>query len=265
MSKSEIKEYKVEVGIDYPPVDDFDDVFEITLPISDDEVEAIIKGELNLYWERNPAYSWEYIECFAPEAYQKGNELAEAYCVPRWGGQMKIENKAYYHFYLPEEINDKIINDPRWVNENSIRAKQREASKLQFHEDHKIFYQNCDNGRFKNKLLSDPVWNNNVFAGLWSEGLHDYAGEYGFHTIILNGVEFSYQRTYRREHVDFRVDLRKPIDFYLKEFFSHYHGHYTLEDFDMKPKYNPPAMIAKSKGDLCDIEFYMSFLDFLIS
>jgi hypothetical protein len=265
MSKGKIKEYKVKVGIDYPPIDDINDVFEIKLPISDDEVEAIIKGDLNLYWERNPAYSWQYIECFAPEAYKKGIGLAEAYCVPKWGDKMKVENGAYYEFFLPDKINDKIINDPRWINENNIRAKQREASELQFHEDHRIFYQNNDNGRFKNKLIGDPLWNNSIFAGSWSESLHDYAGEYGFHTIILNGVEFSYQRIYRREFVEFRIDLRPPIDDYLEGFFTQYNGIYKMADFDMKPNYSPPAMIAKSKGDLCDIEFYMCFLEYIVS
>ncbi len=265
MNKGEIKEYKIVVGIDNPPIDDINDDFEITLPISDDEVEAIINADLKLYWEKNAVDTWEYIECFAPEAYKKGKALAEAYCVPKWGDKMKVENGAYYEFFLPDEINDKIINDPRWVYENNIRAEKREASRLQFHEDHKIFHQNNDNGRFKNKLIGDPLWNNSVFAGSWSEGLHDYAGEYGFHTIILNGIEFSYERIFRRDFVEFCVVLRSPIDDYLEGFFSHYNGIYKMDDFDMKPNYSPPAMIAKSKGDLCDIEFFMSFLEYIIS
>jgi len=265
MSKGEIKEYKIDVGIEYPPINDFNDDFEITLPISDEEVEAIINGALRLYWVKDSAETWEYIECFAPKAYKRGNKLAEAYCVPKWGDKMKIGNGAYYEFFLPDEIHDKITNDPRWINENNIRAKQKEASILQFHEDNRIFYQNYDKGRFKNKLKSDPLWNNSVFAGLWSEGHENYAGEYGFHTILMNNIEFSYQRIYRRDHVEFLVYLRSNIYGNVEGFFSKYKGIYKMEDFDMKPNYSPPAMIAISKGDLCDIEFFMSFLEYLVS
>lgn len=265
MSKSEIREYIIDVGIEYPPINDINDDFEITLPISDEEVEAIINADLKLYWEKDAVDYWEYIECFAPDAYKKGNKLAEAYCVPKWGDIMKIENGAHYEFFLPDEIHDKITIDPRWVAENNLRAKQKEASRLQFHEDNRIFYQNNDNGRFKNKLKGDPLWNNSIFAGLWSEGHEDYAGEYGFHTIIKNNIKFSYQRIYRRDHVEFLVYLRSNIYGNVEGFFSKYKGIYKMEDFDMKPNYSPPAMIAISKGDLCDIEFFMSFLEYLVS
>lgn len=120
MSKGEIKEYKIDVGIEYPPINDFNDDFEITLPISDEEVEAIINGALRLYWVKDSAETWEYIECFAPKAYKRGNKLAETYCVPKWGDKMKIGNGAYYEFFLPDEIHDKITNDPRWVHHVSI-------------------------------------------------------------------------------------------------------------------------------------------------
>ena len=46
MNTGVIRGYKIEVGVDRPYIDELDDLFEITLPISDDEVQAIIDGRV---------------------------------------------------------------------------------------------------------------------------------------------------------------------------------------------------------------------------
>ena len=262
-----IKNYMTDVGINPSYIVDYDDLFELDIPISDDEVKAIIDGALRLYWVRNAIESCEYIEAFAPKAYKKALTLAEAYCVSKWGEDLKMENGTRYEIFLPDEIEDKLINDPRWINENNIRDKQKDASRKQFHEDHRVFHAANDKGRFKNKLIGDPLWNNSVFAGIWSTGSEDYAGKYGLHTIILNNIEFGYEKIYKRDEVEFRIDIRHPIDKYLDGFFSKHNEYYKKEDFrfGFDENYNPPVIIAKSKGDTCDIEFFMSLLEYLVS
>lgn len=264
---NKMKKYKTDVGIEPSYLVDYDDVFEIELPISDDEVKAIINGALKLYWVRNAIDTWEYIEVFAPEAFKRGVAIAEAYCVSKFGDDLKVENGIIYEIFLPDEIHDELINDPRWVNEKIIRSRQKESSRKQFHEDHRLFHAENEKGRFRNKLIGDPLWNNSVFSGLWSEGHEEYAGEYGLHTIIMYNIEFGYQRIYKRDEVEFRVAIRYPINKYLDEFFAKNNGYYKKEDFKMgiDENYNPPVMITKSKGDKCDIEFFMSLLEYIVS
>jgi hypothetical protein len=261
---SRIKKYKLTVGIDYPHIGE-DDTFDIDLPIDDDEIQSIIDGALRLYWVRDSAETWEYIECFAPKAYKKGIALAEAYCIPKWGEKMKVENGARYEIFLPDEIDNALINDPRWINENQIRARQREASRKQFHEDHRIFHNANNIGRFKNKLKKDPIWNNSVFSGIWSSSSEDYAGLYGLHTIIMNNVELGYERIYKRDEVEFRVEIRHPIETYLDGFFAKHNDYYKKEDFVLHFDYNPHVIITTSKGDKCDIEFFMNFVEYLVT
>ena len=147
MNTGKIREYKIGVGVDCPYIDELDDVFEITLPISDDEVQAIVDGAVRIFWVRNPIAPWEDIEAWAPEAYKKGNAIAEAYCISKWGEDMKVENGAHYEFFLPDEIEDAIWNNEAFQHEKKIRLRLQEESHKQFHEDGKLLYKAYESGR----------------------------------------------------------------------------------------------------------------------
>lgn len=264
-----INNYKIDVGVKAPYIPDiYEDLFEVMLPISDEEVKAIMDAAVRHYWDSEAQHldSWEYIEVFAPEAYKKAVALAEAYCVPRWGDVMKVENGAGYEFFLPDEIEDSIWGDnaiDAMKQERNIRKRQRKESSKHFHGDAKMLYNAYQEGRFGDKLKRDPVWDNQIFSGLWTSGGHEYAAQYSIHTIVMNEIEFGYQRIYKRDDVEFRVEIRPPINTFVKGFFNHYGGQYKYEDFVSPSNSNPPVIITKSKGNLHDLEFYMSFLDYL--
>lgn len=55
--QSNIKEYTVEVGVEYPFINDWDDTFEIKFNISDEEIQSIVDGDYKLLWEEHGAGS----------------------------------------------------------------------------------------------------------------------------------------------------------------------------------------------------------------
>ena len=242
MNTGKIREYKIEVGGDYPYIDELDDVFEITLPISDDEVQAIIDGRVRIFWEKNPIDPWDYLEAWAPEAYKKGNAIAEAYCAPKWGEDMKVENGAHYEFFLPDEIEDAIRNNEAFQHEKSIWLRLQEDSNKQFHEDGRLLHIAYENGRFKNQLKGDPHWDNQIFSGIWSEGGDDdyYAAEYSIHTLVEidhQTLEVEYFKRYYRDYIQLEIGI------------------------DSAHK----KIITKDQGGTDDVELYMKYLDSLVA
>ena len=236
------KLYKLDVGIDVPHIPDLvEDLIEITLPISDDEVQAIIDGRVRIFWYKNPIDPWEYIEAWAPEAYKKGNAIAEAYCVPKWGEDMKVENGAHYEFFLPDEIEDAIRNNEAFQHEKSTWLRLQEESNKQFHEDGRILNDANESGRFKGKLRCDPHWGNLIFSGIWSEGDDDgdYAAQYSIHTLVE--IEHQLQEV---------------------EFFKKYYRDYIQLEIGIDS--SNKKIVTKAKGGTEDVELYMRYLDSLI-
>jgi hypothetical protein len=240
---NELKLYKCDVGIDLPHIpDQIDDLFEIVLPISDNEIQAIIDGRVRIFWEKNPIDPWEYIETWAPKAYKKGNAIAEAYCVPKWGEDMKVENGAHYEFFLPEEIEDAIRNNEAFQHERSIWLRLQEDSNKQFHEDGKLLYNAYENGRFKNQLKGDPHWNNQIFSGIWSEGdeVADYAAQYRIHTLVEvdhQTIEVNYFKRYYRDYIQLEIGKDNSCE----------------------------KIITKAKGGTEGVKLYMWYLDSLVA
>ena len=242
MNTGKIREYKIEVGVDRPYIDELDDMFEISLPISDDEVQAIVDGAVRIFWVKNPIDPWEYIEAWAPEAYKKGNAIAEAYCIPKWGEDMKVENGAYYEFFLLDEIEDAIWNNEAFQHEREIRQELQDESNKQFHEDARILINSNESGRFKGKLIGDPHWDNRIFSGIWREGStdDDYAAEYSIHTLVVINhqvLEVYYFKRYYRYYVQLEIGTDNSCE----------------------------KIITKAKGGIEDVELYMRYLDSLVS
>lgn len=197
MNTGKIREYKIEVGVDRPYIDELDDLFEII--------------------------------------------IAEAYCIPKWGEDMKVENGAHYEFFLPEEIEDAIRNNEAFQHEKKIRQKLIDESERQFHEDYRIYKNANESGRFKGKLKGDPHWNNQIFSGIWSEGSEDddYAAQYSIHTLV------------EINHQTFEVN-----------YFKRYYRDYIRLEIGTDNSYE--KIITKAKGGTEDVELFMRYLDSII-
>lgn len=259
--QSNIKEYTVNVDVEYPFINDREDTFEIKLKISNEEIARIVEGDYNLLWNDNGADSWEYIECFAPDAYKRGVALAEEFCVPKWGEQMRVSNGAQYSFFLPDEIWEKVENNPRRQKEVELRKRLKEESRFKFHEESDILEKEHKKGRFKKRLR--PYLNNHnaAFDGLWagSGQYHDYAGDFWFQARVITfrqDVVVNYYKMYKRDEVLLDVRLSDCstdcMNFICK----------GLEKWDYTVDRN--TIKTQARNNDTDIELFMRVIDMII-
>lgn len=258
-AQSIVKEYTVTVGLDYPYFMDFD-TFEIKLAMSDDDIKKLVEGDLKLMWVRNGIDSWEYIEAFLPEVYQKGVALAEEYCVPIWGEQMKVANGAQYEFFLPDEVEEAISNDVKHIKERRLRKRLQEESRKKAHEEYDVLMDEYRKGRFKDRLRPDPQRNNSVFPGQWSGGQFcDCAGDYCFEaSIISNGhdIVVNYFKKYMRNETELEIGIKygslSCVENACREL--------GYEEYQTNGNY----LKTLSKGGNSDIELFMRVIDKII-
>lgn len=210
------KVYTIVVGVEYPWVG-ADDVFEVNVEFTDTELEEIIQGGIRLMYNESMDISTsEFIEVLSKTAYDKLNATAEKVAAKKWGEKMLIANSARYRYFLPEDISDAIFDAPE-VNEiYDQRKKNEEQSHLQFKSDSEILFSNHKEGRWHDRLLPDPHWNNKPFGGIWSGpsiGSFDHNFPlYGFHcTIMIDGekTEVSYTVSYFLESYEFEIRVFK--------------------------------------------------------
>lgn len=260
--QNNIKKYTVEVGIEYPFVDHNNDNFEIKLQVSNEEIARIVEGDYNLLWNDNCADSWEYIECFAPEAHMKGVALAEKHFVPKWGEQMRVSNGAQYCFFLPDEIWEKLENNPRRQKEVALRKRLMEESRIKFHEEGDILKKEHKKGRFKKSLRTYPKNHDAAFDGLWagSGQYHDYAGDFWFEARVITlrqDVVVNYYKRYKRDEVLLDVRLSNCstdcMNFICK----------GLENWDFIVEGN--TIKAQARNNNADIELFMRVIDMIIN
>ena len=204
------KVYTIEVAAEYPLVDD---TFEVNVEFTDKEIEEIIQGGIKLmHNDSMDIRTSEFIEVLSKTAYNKLNAIAEKVAAKKWGEEMLIANSARYIYFLPDEISDAIF-DSSEVNEiYDQRNKNEEQSRLQFRADTDILFSNHKEGRWRDRLLPDPHWDNKPFGGIWtghSIGSYEHNfPQYGFHcTIMIDGekVEVSYEVRYFLESYEFEL------------------------------------------------------------
>lgn len=259
-TQSMVKEYTVTVGINYPYIGG-EDTFEIKLTMSDDDIKKLVEEDLKFIWVSNSIDSWEYIEAFLPEVYQKGVALAEEYCVPIWGEQMKVANGAQYEFFLPDEVEEAISNDVKHIKERRLRKKLQEESRKKAHEEYDVLMDEYRKGRLKDRLRPDPQSNNAVFTGLWSGSgqYHDRAGDYWFEaSIISNGhdIVVNYFKKYMRNETELEIGIKygslSCVENACREL--------GYEEYQTNGNY----LKTLSKGGNSDIEFFMRVIDKII-
>lgn len=206
------KVYTIEVSVDYPCCV-ADDTFEVNVEFTDKEIEEIIQGGIRLmHNDSMDIATYEFIEVLSKTAYDKLNAIAEKVAAKNWGEQMLISNSARYHYFLPEDISNAIF-DSKEVNDiYERRHENEEQSHLQFKADTEKLFSNHKEGRWRDRLLPDPHWDNKPFGGIWTGHSigsfeHNFP-QYGFHcTIMIDGekVLISYTVRYFLESYEFEL------------------------------------------------------------
>ncbi len=260
---AESKKYTIKVGIDRPYVKG-DDVFEIEMTLFQDEIDTLIDEGKKQLWIDNDLEPWEYLEWFLPEAYKRANKLAEEYAVPEWGDKMLVENGAYYHYFLPSEIEVAIYESDECKELDKLNSEIQERSRIRFHEDGRCLFGEKDKGRWSDRLLDDPQWGNRKFCGIW-------AGErkpnYGIHTsLIMDGckIKFSYSQKYLLDSVELELRLH-PTQEKLQKIIERIvlkHGYkitkHLLLDY---PPVKEWVLYANKGMDDSGVKIYMESLD----
>lgn len=205
------KQYTIKVSVDYPWVG-HDDVFEILAEINENEIAEIVRGGIRiLYEDRCETTVEEYVEAFSESAYARLNAIAEKVASEKWGEKMLIANGARYEYFLPDDIKHAIFgsNEARCIYKKRIEHKQ--LSQHRFHEDSALLHTNYSNGRWKGRLVPDPLWNNQYFGGVWHGsavfGEENYS-VYDLHCQIMvegNILEIGYSIKYCLEYIRFNL------------------------------------------------------------
>lgn len=205
--------YIIEVGVEYPWVGS-ENLFEIQFEFTEDELSEIIQGGIRLlYNESMHIGTYDFIEVLSKSAFSKLNSIAESVASEKWGDKMLIENGARYVYYLPDNIQEAIFeSDEAHVIYNK-RNKNEDLSHAQYKEDTRMLFSNHADGRWKDKLLPDPHWNNQPFGGSWSgHSIGSFEKEfplYGFHcTILIDGKKTEVSYTVRYFLESYELELR---------------------------------------------------------
>lgn len=264
MIEEKTKSFTLEVRIEYPGVEG-DDLFDISFEMYEDEIQAIIEGGKKELWEFNELSSSEFMEVFAPSAYKRACKIAEDYAVPKWGEQMFVVNGARYNFFLPEEIEWAIYDSDESKKVQELREKIREISRKRFHEDGNLLKSEQKNGRWGDRLIGDPRWNNQLFCGLWSSGEKKVAG-YGIHTHMMllgKNIEIDYSQNYYYDNVvlELRLFPTAPL---LQEIITNIVNEVGYKIVKILPLGGPVyswVLYAEGKKTESDIQVYMKILD----
>ena len=260
------KTFTIHVGIEYPPVDG-DDVFEISFEMYEDEIQAIIEGGKKDLWKFNDLSSSEFMEVFAPSAYKRACKVAEDFAVPEWGEKMLVVNGAKYDFFLPEEIECAIYESDECKKVQELSEKIREISRVRFHEDGNLLKSEQKKGRWGDRLIGDPHWNNNLFGGLWSSGDRKVS-DYYIHThMMLFGktIEIDNSQNYYYDNVVLVLRLSPTITI-LQEIIENIVNENGYKITEIRPLGNPVhywVLYAEGKKTESDIQVYMKVLDAL--
>lgn len=217
--------YSIEVGIEEPCVG-IDDTFEVQVELTDEEICEIIQGGIQLLQnDRVDIETYEYIEVLSKTAYSKLKSITESIASKKWGDKMLVSNSARYIYFLPEEIKQAIFNSKEVVELYSLIAKRESLSNIQFREDCNILFDNYNKGRWQNRLLPDPHWNNQPFRGIWNghsvNGHKINCSKYEIHcNIEIIGIKtkISYSVVYLQETSELELFVNRYDDQVVKVF-----------------------------------------------
>ena len=233
---------KFKIGVD--GINTPDDVFEMSLPITAEEIDELIFIGKRQMWEKEDE-PWDYIHDFMPKLYNRFLDIVKPEALKIYGAD--AEN-AYYYFFIPDEISERI-----WESEeaDAFFAAQEQMgtnSKSFWNEDKKILFAEHDRGRWRGKAI--------VFDGIWHCG--DTDAEYVIN--ITNTIK--YVRTFTLKDNVIEIEIKKTsLSHKLLEKFvsnSKYKNEYEMSIVE-RPYTYVLVIPPKNKGK--DIELVMDFID----
>ena len=264
--------YQIKVGIEFPDVGP-DDVFEISLPLYKSEIDEVVEKTKKLTWVDNDLLGSELLE-FSKSAHERAVKIAEETAVQIWGEKMLIKNGAEYGFFLPDEVNEAIYDSPDAIEEKNHRHHLQEVSKLRFRNDAKALNEEEAKGRWGERLLPEPRWNNNKIYGIWNSSGGERAALYSLNADLLfedKRVKTSYEVIYRRDDIIIWIDVTpssSTIEKLLNDFVivkGKQYGHSNLKikmvDYE---RFQTFRIIVTGVSQEADLNLYMSLLDELI-
>ena len=242
MNRKEIRYIKFEIGVD--GINTLDDVFEMSLPITAEEIDELISIGKRQMWEKEDE-PWDYIHDFMPKLYNRFLDIVKPEALKIYGSE--AEN-AYYDFFIPDEISEKIWESEEADAYFAAQEQMETNSKTFWNEDKKTLYAERDKGRWKGKAI--------VFDGIWHCGDTDA----GYVIHITNSIE--YVRKYTLKDSVIEIDINKTSSSHklLEKFVSNskYKNEYEMSIVERPYTY---VLVVPPKNNGMDIELVMDFID----
>lgn len=233
---------KFDIGVD--GINSLDDVFEMFLPITAEEINELISIGKKQMWEKEDE-PWDYIHDFMPELYNRLLDIVKPEALKIYG--VAAEN-AYYYFFIPDEISESIWESEEADAYFAAQEQMKTNSRTLWNEDKKILFAERDRGRWKGKSI--------VFDGIWHCGKTDA----GYVINITNSIK--YVRKYTLKATVFEIEIKKTSHSYnlLDKFVSNskYKNEYELSIIERPYTY---VLIVPPQNNGMDIELVMDFID----
>ena len=247
MNRKEIRYIKFEIGVD--GINTLDDVFEMSLPITAEEIDELISIGKRQMWEKEDE-PWDYIHDFMPKLYNRFLDIVKPEALKIYGAD--AEN-AYYNFFIPDEISERI-----WESEeaDAFFAAQEQMgtnSKSFWNEDKKRLFAEHDRGRWRGKAI--------VFDGIWHCGNTDA----GYVINITNTIKtntIKYVRTFTLKDNVIEIEINKTsLSHKLLEKFVSNSKYKNEYEFSIVERHYTYVLIVPPKNNGMDIEMVMDFID----
>ena len=243
MGTREIRYLPFEIGV--IGISSLDDVFEMELPITNEQVEELISIGKREMWNKD-SESWKYIKVFMPDLYNKFIAIVKPEAVKKYGEEAE---GAWFEFFLPDVIEDII-----W---NSKEGTLFDLAKEQMQNNIRSFW------KYDTKILADEKR-----RGRWSDksiefnGIMNCGGMDGSHYFeINNSIRYRKEYTLKDTYIEIEVKGNKDNSFKLLTQFissSKYKSEYKMS---IKEECYGNVLSTQAKNTEMDIELVMDFFD----
>ena len=242
MNRKGIRYIKFKIGVD--GIKALDDVFEMSLPITLEEIDKLISIGKRQMCEKEDE-PWDYIHDFMPELYNRFLDVVKPEALKIYGAD--AEN-AYYDFFIPDEISERILESEEAEAFFTAQKQMGANSKTFWNEDKKILFAEHERERWKGKAI--------VFDGIWHCGDTDA----GYVINITNTIKYVRNYTLKDNVIEIEIKKTSLSHKLLEKFVSNskYKNEYEMSIVERPYTY---VLVIPPKNNGMDIELVMDFID----